>query len=186
MGSINTPPFIKFKYTSGNEYALQQNSKNYQGYYFEFKDEVYAGKEFNLDVANKLVKIYFDINNPLDVYEIASGAKIPRSQVIPSIPFHPSDEDFSKGNTVRYFVKKISKNDIIVETNVSTFKEVQSNPLYQTLEVNYSFGITEEELNELDKKMSGLKAFIQDYTIPTSSDETIITRDLINKGLINL
>lgn len=170
---VNTPPFINFKYTSGNEYVLQKTLKEYQGYYFEFGNEIYAGNRFELNINNKLVKSSNIGNTPLEAYEIIIGTKIPRSQTVLSFPFNPTIEDFERGSVIRYFVKKNNRIDNIIETNKSTFKEIQFNPLYQTLEVNYSFAITEEELDELDKKMSGLKVFIQDYILPTSSDENI-------------
>ena len=173
MSYINLPPgLINFKYTQGGEYILQQNSKDYKGYYFEFKNEIYAGKEFNLNVANKLIKTADVISNPLDIYEIISGAKIPRSQEIPSIPFNPTEEEYTRGNMMRYFIKKINKNNTIIETNESTFEKIQTNPLYQTLAVNYSFGIDDEGLDKLDKQMFGLKDFILTNDIRTSVDES--------------
>jgi len=168
---INTPPFISFKYTSGNEYILQKNKKNYQGYYFEFGDEIYAGEKFILNTSNKLIKVSDNIDNPLDLYGNIPGTQIPQSQTISSFPFNPTDEDFDRGFIMRYFIKKISKNNVIVETNKATFKEIQSNSLYQTLEVNYSFDVDDKKLDELDKQMPGLKEFIIATDIRTSSNE---------------
>jgi hypothetical protein len=48
-----------------------------------------------------------------------------------------------------------------------------SNPIYQTLSFNFTYSITQKELTELDKKMPGIKDYVQ-YdlnNIPASSDE---------------
>lgn len=168
---------IKSKYTSGKEYMFVNTYREYQGYFYELNGKTFAGKEFSSN-APELVKIVTKNNtlltNPLTViYGNISKYNLTDSN-IKSVPFSPTDEDFAKGFMMRYFVKKMTENNNIKEINVDTFNVVKNKPLYQTLEVKYNFNISEKELNELDKKMSGLKLYLSDNTLPTSRNENNI------------
>lgn len=158
------------KYTSGGEYVTDKEYKNYQGYYYELNNKVYAGKEFNATASVLLKSNSPEINklitNPLtSIYGAISGVKLPQTN-ISSIPFTGEEK-------MRYFIKKINANPIVIkEVNKSNFDQIKSDPLYQSLEVDFKYSITDTELNNLDKQMPGIKAYLQSDLIPnTSSNE---------------
>jgi len=176
--AINPPlnSIVTGKYTIGKEYLLLDTHKEYQGYYYELGDKTFAGKKFDSN-APELIKIASNKVNSLLANSITSAyAKVSNFILnninIPSIPFAPTSKDFANGYVVRYFIKKINSNPIIIkEVNKETFDNTKSDSLYQTLEVNYNFNISETELDNLDKKMPGLKAYLSTDTLPTSGDE---------------
>jgi hypothetical protein len=158
------------KYTSGGEYVTDKEYKNYQGYYYEVNNNIYAGKEFNT-TASVLLKVNSpDVNklitNPFtSIYGAISGVKLPQTN-ISSIPFIGEEK-------LRYFIKKVNVNPInIKEVNKASFEQTKSDPIYQTLEVNFKYNMTDIELDNLDKQMPGIKVYLQSDLIPnTSSDE---------------
>lgn len=169
---------VENKYTSGGEYIFADSYNNYQGYYYVTNGKIYAGKEFNVN-NKEIIKINKEQNNKLKsnpftyIYGVISKTNI-ISNKIPSIPFNPTNKDYENGFIMRYFVKKINSNPIeIKETDKNGFERIKSDPLYQNLEVKYKFNISDKELDELDKKMPGLKAFLSTEILPTSSDEKL-------------
>jgi len=161
---------VTSKYTSGGEYVTDKEYKNYQGYYYELNNKVYVGKEFNATASILLKANSPDVNklitNPLtSIYGAISGVKLPQNN-ISSIPFTGEEK-------MRYFIKKMNVNPIsIKEVNKTNFDQIKSDPLYQTLEVDFKYSMTDAELNNLDKQMPGIKAYLQPDLIPnTSSDE---------------
>lgn len=169
---------IQYNYTSGKEYMDVSSYREYQGYYYKLSGKIFAGNEFNSN-APELIPIPKDnINIPNKfnslltkastyTYGRISGAKIKQTK-INSIPFN------NKDNILRYFIKKIDTH-IIKEVDETTFINTQFDPLYQTLSVNFNYALTDKELDELDKKMLGIKIYLQDdiINIQTSSDENI-------------
>ena len=161
---------VSSKYTIGKEFIVESTYEDYQGYYYEFNNNYYAGKKFSTS-APRLVKIDSDKVNPLrknsNTLIYGGLSKILLSQVkkIPSIPF-----SYKEG--IRYFVKKVN-DSIIKEVEKETFEQFALDPLYQTLSVKFTYNMSETELTELDKKMPGIKTYIQNDidNIPTSSDE---------------
>jgi hypothetical protein len=168
---IPSNQIIASKYTIGKELIVESTYKNYQGYYYEFNSSYYAGKEFSTK-APKLIKVTSDKvnvlkNNPnTSVYGNLSKTFLPlNDNKIVSIPF-----SYNEG--MRYFIKKVN-DSIIKEISKQTFEQFNSNPIYQTLSFNFTYSITQKELTELDKKMPGIKDYVQ-YdlnNIPASSDE---------------
>jgi hypothetical protein len=161
---------VTSKYTIGKEFIVESTYKNYQGYYYEFNDSYYAGEKFST-TAPKLIKVTSDKINPLrknpntSVY--GNIAKVLISQIgkVKSIPF-----SFKEGT--RYFVKK-ENDSIIKEVDKQTFEQFTLDPIYTTLSVDFTYSISKEKLTELDKKMPGIKDYIQNDidNIATSSDE---------------
>jgi hypothetical protein len=169
---------VESKYTQGGEYILLSTHREYQGYYYELNNKLFAGKEFNIN-APEIIKLTSDKVNKLLLnpstkdYGKLSNIKIQSTQ-IRSIPNAPTNEEYDAGFKIRYFIKKVNETSFIniKEVNKDTFDNLQFNPLYQTLKVKYDLSATEEQTNDLDKKMPGLKAFLQDEYFPTSSDES--------------
>jgi hypothetical protein len=159
------------KYTAGQEYMYEDNYNEYIGYYYELNGSTFAGKEYNTN-AFTIIKITSDNVNKLAsksstlLYSKISGVNIPQNNIV-TVPFN-------KGVTppgVRYFIKNISKQPLsIKEVNESTFNLFKLNALYETLEVNFRYNMSEQELNILDLKMKGIKGYLQeDMTSPDTS-----------------
>ena len=163
---------IVFNYTSGKEYIVLSTQKEYQGSYYEINGKFFAGKEFNTN-APEIIKLTSNrVNLPqqnpnTEVYSKLSGVTLDSPSELISIPFDGIEK-------IRFFIKNLFKiPHVIKEVNKNDFDKVKSNPVYQTLEVNFRYTMKEEELNALDRKMPGIKLHIQDDLIPrTSSDET--------------
>lgn len=161
---------INIKYTSGGEYLVKSTYEIYKGYYYEINGKTYAGKEFNVNspllIKSDSKEVNKLITNPsTSLYGVISQSIIPLDN-INSV----SNKDKIG---IRYFVKKINSNPFLIkEVNENLYKETLSNPLYQTIQVNFRYNMSNEELNYLDKQMSGLKEYLKDELIPrTSTDE---------------
>lgn len=162
---------IIVKYTSSGEYVVKNTNKKYKGYYYELNGTTYAGKEYN-DKNPILIKITAEnYNNLLSniktaLYGLISNVNIPKTPKIISAYSDPASE------SIRYFIKKINISPILIkEVNKDTFTSFKTNPIYQTLEVNYRPNLPESVLNELNKKMPGIKDFLLEETINTSGSE---------------
>lgn len=164
------------QYTSGKEFMYLSSYKEYTGYYYTLYDKFFAGKEYS-DNAPELIKIISSETNPLltrpdtYVYGFLSKKKL-NGIKFKSINFNPTNEDYEQGFQIRYFSKKVNVNPILIkEINKATFEKLQNDPFYQTLRTEYPFDVTEKYLNEVDKQMPGLKIYLKEDILNTSSDE---------------
>jgi hypothetical protein len=162
---------IIVKYTSSGEYVVKDTNKKYKGYYYDLNGITYAGKEYN-EKNPILIKITSENYNSLlsniktALYGVISNASIPKIPKIQSAYSDPSSE------SIRYFIKNINISPILIkEVTKDTFTSVKTNPIYQILEVNYKPNLPEATLNELDKKMPGIKNFLLEESINTSGSE---------------
>jgi hypothetical protein len=162
---------IIVKYTSSGEYVVKDTNKKYTGYYYDLNGVTYAGKEYNAKNPI-LIKITSENYNSLlsniktALYGVISNVGIPNTPKITSAYSNPAD------SAIRYFIKKINVTPILIkEVTKDTFTSIKINPLYQTLEVNYRPNLPEVTLNELDKKMPGIKDFLLEESINTSGLE---------------
>jgi len=159
---------IKYQYTAGKEYMLESNYREYQGYYYELKGKTFAGKEFNSN-APVLIKINSSNVNTLltnastYAYARISGIKINTSTPPSFIYRYESD--------TRYFIYNVSKK-IIKEISKETFDIFQSNPLYISVELNFTTGFNDQELNEAEKKIPGIKEFVNTSYTPPPVEES--------------
>jgi len=166
---IPSNQIVKSKYTIGKEYMFESTYREYQGYYYELNGKLFAGKEFNNN-APVLVKINLNNINPLRtnpatlVYGIISGIKLDNTK-INSYYFNVD----TTNNVFRYFIKKVNEN-IIKEINEDTFKQIQSNPIYLSVSLYYQSSFNENDLNNADKKISGLKEYINTTYAPGVTD----------------
>jgi len=155
----------KVNYTSGEKY-LDSNYNPYTGYYCEVKGKaypgkVYTGKSKQLILASSLVK-----NNKVNGYYFNINDVIPEEDEEGNIS---TDEKF----VLRYFIKYIHTIPVYIkEINIDTYNSVKNNPLYQTVVLNCdvtgafrkggTFNI--DEVEQADKKMSGIKLYLQEET----------------------
>jgi hypothetical protein len=160
---------ISFKYTSGGEYTIKSTNAVYQGHYYELNSKFYAGKEFK-ENAPELIKITPETTNSLlsrigtALYGAISKVNINSSSPT-SFIYTPSNEK-QENQTIRYFTKKVNVTPYLIkEVNKETFEQFSSDPLYQTISIaftaspGYAYGVP-EEIDEAEKQMPGIKAFI--------------------------
>lgn len=98
------------------------------------------------------------------VYGIISGIKLDNTK-INSYYFNVDNTN----NVFRYFIKKVNEN-IIKEINEDTFNQIQSNPIYLSVSLYYQSSFNENDLNNADKKISGLKEYINTTYAPGVTD----------------
>jgi hypothetical protein len=152
---------ITTKYTSGGKLMYIDTYKEYQGYYYEYGNKKFVGKEFNIN-APELIEINSDKINPLlnspstFVYGISSNIDFKnifssKFLTLPSsLQKNTSDELY-----YRYFVKKINSS-IIKEVDEKTYITLRKNPLYQTTVVNSKL----TNLEKAERELPGIKDFI--------------------------
>jgi hypothetical protein len=152
---------IENKYTLGKELIYAKTYKEYQGYYYEINDKLFAGKEFD-PRALQLIKINsFDVNllriNPkTSSYGNLTNTKLPTNKLI-SIPFV-----FNSG--LKYLAKQLNSSPIrIFFVNEETYNREKNNPLYSFTVVafNYEagFNITDQNIKEIPE----IEIFLMEY-----------------------
>ena len=151
------------KYTQGGEFIRADNYADYKGYYYELKGKNYIGKEYNV-FAIELLKpgtnqVNTLVNNPsTSVYGVISGQNIQQVNII-SIQFVATQEDINRGYAMRYFVKKANET-LIKETNQTTYNQIKSDPLYQSLELKYDLKSKAENINAYENQLPGITDFL--------------------------
>jgi len=157
---------VQSKYTAGKEYMLENDYREYQGYYYEFNGKIFAGKELNL---NAPILLPIPKNNNLGINNLLTSAATFLYGKLSGVKLNNNKPNsiISKSNILnnkRYFIKKLNSNPILIkEIDQSTFESSNNNPLYQTIEVEIPEGgyfANQNSLNELDKKMPGIKIFL--------------------------
>jgi hypothetical protein len=152
------------KYTIGDEFVYPNTNKSYTGYYYEINGSFFQGKTFNAN-SPKIIKKQ-DSNKLLDnpaTKTYAQLANITSQQLLTPeyihLPFTKIPAtDFSDSDITRYFIKQLNTSPILIrETDRISFQNLTNNSLYQTLAVKE---IDMYRLDELDKSMPGLKAFL--------------------------
>ena len=151
------------KYTIGDEFVLPNTNEPYTGYYYEINGSFFQGKSFNTN-APKIIKKQ-DSNKLLDNPKTKTYAQlsnvtsqqlaIPEYSHLPFSNLLPTDYN---GEGVRYFIKQLNLSPILIrEVNATAFQSLINNSLYQTLAIESD---NLPRLDELDKLMPGLKAFL--------------------------
>jgi len=166
---------IQYKYTAGKEYMYKDTYREYQGPYYELNNQLFAGNEFNSNApiliptpvvgsntANGLNSLLTKASTY--VYGKISNVQIPNTEIT-SYYFNVDTTD----NVFRYFTKKINEN-IIKEINEDNFNLIKSNSLYISIRLYYQSNFNENELNEAEKIMSGIKEYINTTYAPGVTD----------------
>jgi hypothetical protein len=176
--SVNIPQnTIIINYTSGKEYLVLSTYEEYIGYYYEVSDTFFAGDKFNVN-APELVKIGSNRINKLKAnpatseYAKLSGIKIDNIEIKSII--------YTGVDGIRYFAKKVN-NNLIKEINKETFDQIQSNPLYQSVFLQYSSrtSFDDKEVEEANKIIVGIKEFLIDLNFNPDVDlDTYTENDL--------
>jgi hypothetical protein len=158
---------IENQYTSGGEYVNTSNNLIYSGYYCIVSGRYFIGKTFDL-YAIELKPLNIQevdklniINNLPNNLPNSLSQKIVSSVMDTQVNVISVSKNSEKGN-FRYFSKQTNIFPIIIkEVSQSTFNNIKTNPLYQTLAIN-SNAIFDNSavLNEADKTFVGLKDFL--------------------------
>ena len=156
---------VESKYTIGGEFILLSLYQQYQGYYYEMNGKYFAGKEFDQN-APELQKIISPKSNSLlalastFLFGKLSGINV-NSSTIPTYVYQPTEEDYNRGYSIRYFYKKINTNPILIrEINKETYDSLLNNPLYQVISIRWTIRPENVNIEEAEKQMPGLKAFL--------------------------
>jgi hypothetical protein len=161
---------IKINYTSGNEYAYALSYKYYRGSYYEFNGKYFAGKEFDVNAPELIKADNSNVNTLLTqastfVYGYISGKQINNNR--------PNSFIYNNQETNRYFLSKVNINPILIkEVDKNTFENFKNDSLYKSVVLSYEGGFNEKELNEAEKKMPGIKTFVNTSYIPPSTEES--------------
>ena len=166
--SIRIPQniIVESKYTSGNEYIIIDTNIIYKGYYYEINGKIFAGKEFDIN-AIELQKLLPKNINPFllqvssYVYGKLSNVKLNNTLPISTIN-QPTQEDYDRGYSIRYFYKKINTTPIIIkETNQENYNLLINDPLYQVALIKWgTLKINDTNLTQAEQQMPGLEAFL--------------------------
>jgi hypothetical protein len=178
--SINIPQNnIVYNYTAGKEYLVLSTYKEYIGYYYKVNDTFFAGESFDVN-APELVKIGSNrinklLENPLtslygEISNLTLNSETPTSFI------------FNNESNTRYFIYQINKN-LIKEINEDTFKIFQNNPLYISVKLDFTSGFNEQELDAAEKKIPGIKAFVDISYVSSLEENNEITGYMLSKIL---
>jgi hypothetical protein len=166
--SIRIPQniIIESKYTIGNEFILLSSYQIYQGYYYEINGKYFVGKEFSQNAPELLKIISSKSNNLLKIassflFGRLSGISINQKSTPTSVVYQPTQEDYDRGYSIRYFYKKINITPIIIkETNKENYDLLVNDPLYQVVSIRWTTVPENLNLTQAEQQMPGLKAFL--------------------------
>jgi hypothetical protein len=126
---------IAIKSTPGGEYVELRTNTPYKGYYYEYKNKLYAGKEFVVSGSIELVGIN-DTNKLLNnsstsIYSSITGFTSQLLQT-PPITTLASQSGRHRDNSVTHFYCKKYNDSIIKEIDENTYLNLKNNSLYIT------------------------------------------------------
>jgi hypothetical protein len=141
------------KYTIGDEFVLASSKVNYQGYYYEFQGKFFIGKTFDA-FSPEIVK-----KESVNSNQSGSFTSLPLNNL--TGPINLAFDQQENESSFRYFTKQVNTNPILIkEISIETFKDLQSNPLYQTLAIPIEVIEDPVTLERLNKIMLGIKDFL--------------------------
>jgi len=155
------------QYTSGGEFINPTTNSVYSGFYWENNGRYFIGKTLDftsteikkitsgaikrLNVFNSLPSSVHGVLSSNSVTFLANSTSIPAG--IPS--------NSNKG-AIRYFVKQTNSTPILIrEVNQDTFKQIRSNPIYQTIAIKReNIYVGSNELDTAEAIFPGIKGFL--------------------------
>jgi len=156
---------IIIKSTSGGEYVDRRTNTPYKGYYYEYKNKVYAGTDFAVSGSVELIsvdeaKILFN-----NAYSAATGLTFQAYQV-PIINSVTVFNDSHSSDSITHFYCKKYNDNIIKEIDENTYLNLKTNPIYLTTYTGTYNGVY-QTYSQADAQLPGLELFIAD-----SDDDT--------------
>ena len=90
-----------------------------------------------------------------------SGININQKITPNSVVYQPTQEDYDKGYSIRYFYKKINVTPLIIkETNKENYDLLVNDPLYQVISIRWTIIPENLNLDQAEQQMPGLKSFL--------------------------
>lgn len=154
------------KYTIGKEYMYLNSYKEYQGYYYELNNKIFAGEKFSTN-SPELIKIESDKVNTLltraatYTYGFLSKIKIPNN-IVSASPQENSNS-YDKGGEVflKFYCKKNNINPILIkQIDEKTYFNLKNDPIYQTIYIG-TFKNKTITPDQAYSQMIGLKEFVE-------------------------
>ena len=161
---IPSNQIVTSKYTSGGEFIVELTNAAYQGYYYELNNNLYAGKTFDIK-SPKLIKIK-DRNTLLNrglstaIFSLVSGitSKTLSTPKITSLSNGINDLYIKPEGIPKFYCKKLNNQPILIkEISEDDFNILQSNPIYQTLRIDFK---SQNYLEQAEKQMPGITTFL--------------------------
>lgn len=173
MASLRVPSnqIVESKYTAGGEFREVISLKDYKGYYYELNNKYFVGETFDIN-APELEQVRLKGPNPFlsNLSSFVYGAIAPLAANAIMNKANPSSHIYQYDNNKRYYSYSV-KEKIIKEINKENFDAIQSNTLYITVSLSYEGGFNTIELDEAEKKIPGIKTFVENsYIRPKSED----------------
>jgi hypothetical protein len=149
------------KYTLGKELVYAKTYKEYQGYYYEISDKLFAGREFD-PKALQLTKISsiskVKLNEKTSIYSNLTKQNQSLTDRIISIPLSIKSE-------IKYIVKQLNSSPIrLFFIDKETYEREKNNPLYSFTTIyfdsQYGFSITEQNKKEIPE----INIFLEEYS----------------------
>jgi len=169
---VPTNKIIESKYTTGDELILESANIGYVGYYYELNNKLYAGKTFDSKAPKLILKkdrnTLLDRNNSLAIFSAVSGVTSQhiQTQEFISLPVG-SDPNTEIQGTPKFYCKKLNQQPILIkEISEDDFNMLQSNPIYQTLRIDfksssdYKSKIAPDYIEQAEKQMPGITSFL--------------------------
>lgn len=148
-------------YTSGGEFKIKSNNKDFKGYYISTKDGKYfTGKELSPESV-EIIKVekYKDssLNTFGGIYN--SIKKIPIQTVPKQYLPSPTDLDYQRGFILRYFMKrKNGKADTIKEISKDEYDKMKINVLYKRVEISWKItGKLKDDMSNPNMPVYGIE-----------------------------
>jgi hypothetical protein len=141
--------------------------KEYQGFYYEFNNKFFTGREFNID-SPELIKINSDNVNILKQnpktkrYSAVSNQKIYKEEKVIGLPYNDFNNlcDRSGNLFLKFFCKKVDSNPIIIKNiDEDTYTKLFGSILYYTTYIGEYNGVY-QNIEEANINMSGLSDFL--------------------------
>ena len=155
------------QYTSGGEFINPTTNSVYSGFYWEDNGRYFIGKilDFNATEIKKItsgaIKRLNVFNSlPSSVHGVLSNNAITFLANSTSTPAGIPPN--SNKGAIRYFVKQTNSTPILIrEVNQDTFKQIRSNPIYQTIAIKReNIYVGSNELDTAEAIFPGIKGFL--------------------------
>jgi glycogen synthase len=153
---------IEPKYTQGKEYMTIDTYKEYQGYYYELNDKIFAGKEFDV-FAPELIRLSSNKINPLltrlSTYAYAALSQKQNDILSTIINVLATDinPNTDKSGEETYYNRKINEIPYsIKQITKETYINILKDPIYQSVIVKADYS----NIDQAEQQIPGLKAFL--------------------------
>jgi hypothetical protein len=166
--------------TQGGEFIYKSTGLDYVGYYYTINDKAYVGPvplpnnlflPIELDVnPNKLpegadTNILHAVGNAAGFFTQAynfAKSNLETAGIIKDKDVTPKTVTNAQLRVgLHYFIQNSTdQNKIIKETDLTSYNQLQKDPVYKTVSINFSSPDAEKQIEDGEKIIPGLKTFI--------------------------